>query len=39
MLNEGGLSNTNMCKTLVDGIEKTLKNWKPKDRYNLYKIK
>jgi glycosyltransferase involved in cell wall biosynthesis len=39
MLNEGGLSNTNMCKTLVDGIEQTLKNWKPKDRYNLYKIK
>jgi glycosyltransferase involved in cell wall biosynthesis len=39
MVNEGGLSNTNMCKTLVDGIEQTLKNWKPKDRYNLYKIK
>jgi glycosyltransferase involved in cell wall biosynthesis len=38
MINEGGLSNTNMCKTLVDGIEQTLKNWKPKERYNLYKI-
>ena len=39
MLNEGGLSSTNMCKTLVDGMEGAFKNWKPKDRYNLYKIK
>lgn len=39
MLNEGGLSNTNMCKTLVDGMETAMKNWKPKDRYNLYKLR
>jgi glycosyltransferase involved in cell wall biosynthesis len=39
MLNEGGLSNINMCKTLVDGMEGAFQHWKPKDRYNLYKIR
>ena len=34
-----GLSNTNMCKTLVDGIETTFKNWKPKQKVNVYKIR
>lgn len=36
---EMGLVNTNMCQTLVDGIEGTFKNWKPRRRYELFKIK
>jgi hypothetical protein len=28
-----------MCQTLVDGITTTFKNWKPKPKYNVYKIK
>ena len=39
MLNEGGLNHTNMCKTLSDGMEIAFQNWKPKERYNLYKLK
>jgi glycosyltransferase involved in cell wall biosynthesis len=27
-----------MCNKMVEGIEKTLKNYKPKERFNLYKI-
>jgi glycosyltransferase involved in cell wall biosynthesis len=27
-----------MCEKMIDGIETTLSNWKPKNRYNLYKI-
>ena len=38
-LGEMGLNHTNMCKTLVDGIETTFKNWKPRKRFNVYKIK
>merc|ERR1712146_755260 len=38
MLTDGGLNSENMCKTLSDGMEKAWKNWKPKKRYNLYKI-
>ena len=38
-LGEMGLSNTNMCKTLVEGIEGTFQNWKPKEKFNVYKIK
>jgi glycosyltransferase involved in cell wall biosynthesis len=38
-IGEMGLSNTNMCKTLVDGIETTFKNWKPKKRSNVYKLR
>ena len=29
----------NMCKTLVDGIETTFKNWKPKEKFNVYKLR
>jgi glycosyltransferase involved in cell wall biosynthesis len=39
MLNDGGLSHTNMCKTLVDGMEGAFKNWKPKDRFTLHKLR
>lgn len=38
-IGEMGLSNTNMCKTLVDGIETTFKNWKPKKKSNVYKLR
>ena len=38
-IGEMGLSNINMCKTLVDGIETTFKNWKPKKKSNVYKLR
>ena len=38
-IGEMGLSSTNMCKTLVDGIEGTFKNWKPKKKSNVYKLR
>jgi len=38
-IGEMGLSNTNMCKTLVDGIETTFENWKPKKKSNVYKLR
>ena len=38
-MGEMGLNHTNMCNTLVDGIETTFKNWKPKQRFNVYKIR
>ena len=38
-LGEMGLNHTNMCQTLVDGIETTFKNWKPKKKFNVYKIR
>ena len=39
MLTEGGLNHTNMCKTLSDGMETAFQNWRPKDRFGLYKLK
>jgi len=38
-IGEMGLNSENMCKTLVDGIETTFKNWKPKKKFNVYKIR
>ena len=38
-LGEMGLNHKNMCQTLVDGINTTFKNWKPKEKFNVYKIK
>ena len=38
-LGEMGLNAKNMCKTLVDGIETTFKNWKPKEKFNVYKLR
>ena len=38
-LGEMGLNHTNMCKALVDGITTTFKNWKPKQKYNVYKLR
>ena len=34
-----GLNVKNMCKTLVDGIEKTFQNWKPKKKFNVYQLR
>ncbi|NBP67001.1 MAG: glycosyltransferase family 1 protein, partial [Bacteroidetes bacterium] len=36
-INESGLSHTNMCKTLIDGIESTFENWKPRKRFEVFK--
>ena len=33
-----GLSAENMCQQLKNGVESTLKNWKPRKRYELFKI-
>jgi len=33
-----GLSQKNMCQQLVNGVESTFKNWKPRKRYELFKI-
>jgi len=38
-LGEMGLNAKNMCKTLVDGITTTFKNWKPKKKFNVYKLR
>ena len=38
-LGEMGLNSKNMCKTLVDGIETTFENWKPKKKVNVYKLR
>jgi len=35
---EMGLSIENMCQTLIDGVESTFENWKPRKRYELFKI-
>jgi glycosyltransferase involved in cell wall biosynthesis len=33
-----GLTKENMCQTLIDGIEATFENWKPRQNYELFKI-
>jgi hypothetical protein len=38
-INQMGLTHTNMCQTLVDGIESTFENWKPRERFEVFKIK
>jgi hypothetical protein len=37
-MEEGGLSRDNMCKTLVEGMETALENWKPRKKYQLVTI-
>lgn len=32
------LSNKIMCEKMIEGIEETLENWKPRKRFDLYKI-
>jgi len=38
-LGKMGLNSENMCKTLHDGIQTTFKNWKPKKKFNVYKLR
>ena len=38
-IGEMGLTHTNMCDTLVEVIESTFENWKPRDRFEVFKIK
>ena len=37
-IGESGLSVENMCGTLVEGIEGTFENWKPRKRFELFKL-
>ena len=36
---EMGLNRSNMCQQLVNGIETTFKNWKPKKKFNVYRLR
>jgi hypothetical protein len=38
-LSENGYNSKRMCKTLVDGMETAFENWKPKERFSVYKLK
>lgn len=38
MMNEGGLSASNMSELMTNSIETTIENFEPKERYNLYKV-
>ena len=38
MMKKDGLNREYMCKTMSDGIEKSLKNFVPKKRYKLYQL-
>jgi hypothetical protein len=38
-LGEMGLNSKNMCKQLSSGIKTTFKRFKPKERFNVYKVK
>jgi len=36
---EMGLNAKNQNKCMADGIEKAISNWKPKEKYNIYKLR
>jgi glycosyltransferase involved in cell wall biosynthesis len=38
-IGEMGLTNTNMCQQLENGIESVFENWKPRERFEVFKIK
>ncbi len=38
-IGEMGLTHTNMCKQLENGIESVFENWKPRERFEVFKIK
>ena len=38
-LGVGGLSVQNMCQTLINGMDGAFENWKPRKKYELFKIK
>jgi len=39
MINEGGLSSSNMSELMTKSINTTIENWTPKEKYKLYKVK
>jgi glycosyltransferase involved in cell wall biosynthesis len=38
-INDIGLTHTNMCQQLINGLESTFENWKPRQRFEVFKIK
>ena len=38
-LGVGGLSVENMCQTLINGMDTAFANWKPRKKYELFKLK
>jgi glycosyltransferase involved in cell wall biosynthesis len=38
-LNEVGLSNHNMNQTMIEGINTTISNWRPRNRWDIIKVK
>ena len=38
-INEAGLTHTNMCQQLENGIESVFENWKPRERFEVFRIK
>jgi glycosyltransferase involved in cell wall biosynthesis len=38
MMGEGNLSHTYMCQSLIDGIESTFENWKPRKKHQLISL-
>lgn len=38
-INDMGLSHTNMCGQLIDGIDYVLENWKPRHRYEVVQLR
>jgi glycosyltransferase involved in cell wall biosynthesis len=38
-INDMGLTHTNMCQQLINGLESTFENWKPRQRFEVFKIK
>jgi hypothetical protein len=35
---ESGMSSEEMSKKFISGIDKVLKKWTPREKYNLYRI-
>ena len=35
--NEGGLNAENMCKTMTEGLESMMSNWKGRERFNIHR--
>ena len=35
--NEGGLNAKNMCKTMMEGIDGMISNWKGRERFNIHR--
>lgn len=38
MRDDHGYNSKRMCSTMIEGIDGALENWKPKERYSLYKL-